>query len=516
MKVDLFGFGAGAPLGASQGVALLAGELAARGHDVRLCPLDPRAAPGPAAALAAARGAEVAAVSFASVHALPARVLVAALHAALPAARIVCGGAHPTVAPDEVGGWPGVSAVGRGECDGVFADLVDAWAAGVALPATPGFRLRRPDGGVQDNPLPSPPSLEGPGAFCEALDVRGSVAADHGRVSLTVTRGCPYRCAHCAGWVTAPGPLDRCRRRSVGDAVAAVRRLVRRAGDAARLVVFDDDPLLADPEWFGAFAARLAAEVGLPYIATGAVDRVDAEVARVLARTGCLLLRVDLRTTVPRLARLALRPARPPEVITRAFRVLHDHGVSAGANVFFGIPTETRADVEATLSTCAAAGADAVDAAFLLPVAGTELHDYCAANGLLPPDASPPRDAPGSPLRWPPDHELFLQKALTLFPWLLSATLPTSPAAPVYRGFAEEAIAMDADTWARPGVQRFLRETTLRLDRSQRRAGIPHYLAPFPDRPGRAFLVRPDRPRPLPQVDDAWPPDAPWRREPVP
>lgn len=530
MKIDFYWFNVDTPVGWSMGVALLSGELKARGHDVRLCQVDPRVAlpwdPERLAQHSAERRPDVVAISFASSHVEHARRLVEAVSAALPDTRIVLGGIHPTLAADDVIGWPGVTAIGRGECDGVLADFIDAWAAGDEAPAVPGFWVRRADGSLRRNGMGPPPTLEGAAAFDDALPVERIVRANRGLVSLSVTRGCPYRCTYCHNEAVIacyaedtglrPAQIGWCRRRSVEDALAEVKRLVGLAGDAAKMLSFDDDTLLVDRSWFFALARRLADEVGLPYLAMGTVDRIDEDAARALGESGCLLMRFGLESASPRLSREILRRAQKPERVAPAFRLLRAHGVNTRAYVLLGIPTETRDDIEETLRVCGDAEADTVRPAFLQPYPRTDIHAYCVERGLLRGDPGALNYFDASPLRWPADHDLYLRKAMTLHPWLLSAALPTSPAAPVYRSLAEEVIAMDSGTWERPMVQRWARETTLRLDRCQRQAGIPHYLAPFPDRRDAAFLIRPDRTRPFPNVDDAWPPDAPWADEPVP
>ena len=141
---------------------------------------------------------------------------------------------------------------------------------------------------------------------------------------------------------------------------------------------------------------------------------------------------------------------------------------------------------------------------------------YCVENDLIDGDGAETNYFSGSPLRWPPEHALLLHKILTLGPWLCSAALPDNPLGATYRALADEAMAMDAATWETPETRSRLRARELVLDRQARRDGVPHYLAPFPDRPDATFLLRPGRRPALPNIDDAWPPDAPWAGEPVP
>lgn len=530
MKIDFYWFNVDTPVGYSTGVALLSQELKGRGHEVRLCQVDERVAlpwdPERLAAHSAAFTPDVIAVSFVSGHAEHARRLVATLDAALPEARVVVGGLHPTLAPEEVFGWPGVDALGRGECDGVLADFVDAWAAGESAPAVPNFWVRRPDGSVQRCPMGPLPALDGMAPFNEDLDVARLVRANRGLGSLGVTRGCPFRCSFChnKGVVACyaedlrlpPARIDFCRRRSVDDAVAEVLRLQRLARGEMKVISFDDDTLLADREWFLALARRIKDEVGLPYAMMGTVDRIDEEVAEILAETDCLLVKFGLESASPRLCREILKRALSLTRLDRAFALLRERGVSTRAYVMVGIPTETRDELLETFRVCGSLRTDSIRPAFLQPYPRTDIHAFCVAHDLLAPQPGPTSYFTGSPLRWPAAHALLLRRIMTVYPWLATAAHPDSADAASYRTLAEEALAMDEDTWRSPRTAALLRARELELDRRGRESGTPHYLAPFPDRPDTAFLIRPGRRPPLPNIDDAWPPDAPWRDEPLP
>jgi len=530
VRIDFYSFGVGAPVGYSLGVATLSGELKQRGHAVRLSHVDGRLGLAwdlPALVERTARFApEVVCVSFATNHAPHARALVAALSARLPGLRAILGGVHPTFAAEEVLGWPGVSAVGRGECDGVLADFVDAWAAGDPAPRVPNFWVRRPDGSVLRSPLGPLPTLEGVSPFDEDIDVAAFTRAGRGFGHVAVTRGCPYRCSYCfnKGIVGAyaqdlgvtPGQVGYCRRRRVEDALAEVRRLQRLARGELRVINFDDDTLVADRAWFLEFAARLKAEIGLPYVTNATVDRIDEEIARTLAASGCLLAKFGIESGSPRVSREVLRRVQHPSRAEEAFRLLRAAGVNTRAYVMMGIPTETRAEALETFTLCGRMGADTVRPAWFQPYPGTEAHALCVARGLADPAQEIEPEPVSSPLRWDADHALFLRKLWTIHAWVLSAAQPESAAAPEYGALAERVFAMDAATFDAPETARWIRATTLELDRRFRREGVPHYLNPFPDRLDATFLLRPGRPHPFPNVEDAWPPDAPWRAEPLP
>ncbi|MFH2006073.1 MAG: radical SAM protein [bacterium] len=527
--IDFYSFNVDTPVGYSLGVALLSEELKQRGHRVRLCLVDERVGLPWDVERLVAHSAEadpdVVALSFASSHEPHARTLIGALAERLPACRIVVGGVHPTIASEDVIRWPGVHALGRGECDGLLADFIDAWAAGDDAPAVPGFWVRRPNETILKNPQGPLPTLEGVAPLNADLDLRRIVRANRGIGNVAVTRGCPKRCSYCHNHTIRElyaKDLGRsvalksfCRRRSVDDAITELLRLRRVTAGELRAINFDDDTLLTDRAWFFELARRIRDEVDLPYVMMGDVERIDEPLARLLAETNCLLIKFGIESGSPRLRKERLHRGASIDGVVPAFELLHAHGVNARSYVLVGVPTEIAEDVHKTFALCGHSQTDSVRLAYLQPYVATEIYDYCEAHGLFDPDAKHTSYFTGSPLRWPPAHSLLLEKMLHIHPWMTSAYLPENAAADQYRALTDEVLAMDRAQWEAPKTLRWLRQTTLELDRDHRRATIPHYLAPFPDRLDASFLVRRRR-LPFPNVDDCWPPDAPWKDDPLP
>jgi len=316
--------------------------------------------------------------------------------------------------------------------------------------------------------------------------------------------------------VAPPAPSAVCRRRSVDDAIAEILRLKRLAGGSMKFLCFDDDELMMDLEWLARLTTRIRDEVGLPYVMMGNVRRVSDAVARLLEETGCLLVKFGVESGSERIRKEILRRSRSVSPDRTAFRVLRRHGVSTRAYVLIGAPTETPAELEATFALCGEMEADSVRPAYLQPYPGTRIHEYCVEHGLLQPGRAATSYFAGSELTWPAREALLLEKTLFIFPWLTSAARPGSPVAAEYRAVADEVIAMSRAEWDRDTARRWVRETTLRLDRAHRERGAPHHLAPFPDRPDTSFLVGLRRRYPFVNVDECWPPDAPWADRPVP
>lgn len=120
-----------------------------------------------------------------------------------PAATVIVGGHHPTLMPEDFA-VPQVDAIGVGEGELTFAEVVECALAGRDLAEVPGLILNR--GGAQVRTAPRPPLQDLDALPLPARDL--TAAARHRYYWTTQTphamvetaRGCPHRCTFCSVW----------------------------------------------------------------------------------------------------------------------------------------------------------------------------------------------------------------------------------------------------------------------------------------------------------------------------
>jgi radical SAM superfamily enzyme YgiQ (UPF0313 family) len=266
--------------------------------------------------------------------------------------RVVMGGYHATLAPDEVAEHADAVVVGNAE--GVWpAVLADVRAgrlasryAGEACAAPPA-----PDKGIFAGKRYLPVGL------------------------VETGRGCRHVCEFCAitGFYR-----HRYHPRPVADIVADLER------SPHRYHFLVDDNLMADREHLAALADRVA-PLGKKWAGQGTLDiaRDPALLAR-LKRSGCELILIGFES----LEDASLRQMRKPwnAVLgerTELVRRIHDAGIGIYATFVFGYDGDTAGTFERTLEF--AEEARFFTAAFnhLLPFPGTPLYDRLAGEGRL-------------------------------------------------------------------------------------------------------------------------------------
>jgi radical SAM superfamily enzyme YgiQ (UPF0313 family) len=512
MRLALVWLNMDSPVGVSHGVLILARELADAGHQVRVLhlheALDRSGDPGPLLAELTRDQVALVGLSFTSPHAAEARRLAHALKEGLPDVHLLCGGIHATLDPEDVLRWPGVDAVGLGELDGGgLVTYVDRLDRGEIPTDQPGFWVRVGDVEHKNPMAPLPDLTHQALPRYEGLDVEGLVRAKRGFGEVLSGRGCPYRCRFCQNHALveryreslggSPGAWPYVRQRGVENLLQELRELRARA-PSLKAIMFADDRLAADRAWLREFAERYPAEIGLPFIINATLEQLDSEVAGLLARAGCNMVKLGVECAPGRLRREVLGRPFGAERIAAAFAHLQAVGINTMAYLMIGIPGETEEDLLQTFRFCAGLRPDAVRVSMFCPYPGTRIYQDLAASGALGSATAVGDFLSSSVLTWPPAMVLLLDQALRMHLWLLNLHLdpPVHGAAALVAWIRE----LDGEAWSGKATRAELDRREAELLQTLSRGRIPHYRAPFPERPDYAFL-RVDRRRPLINVD---------------
>ncbi len=164
-----------------------------------------------------------------------------------PECRVVMGGHHPTLFPEEVMGCKAVDFVLRGEGEVSMPGLAMALKNNTSLGDVPGIVFRRQDASLH----------MGEPAWMDNLDASPLPAVylvDHGfykrkqraSISVVAARGCPLHCTYCClGASSAHAPF---RRRSVASVMAELE--CQMARQEVGFIDFEDENLSLDKGWF--------------------------------------------------------------------------------------------------------------------------------------------------------------------------------------------------------------------------------------------------------------------------
>jgi len=268
--------------------------------------------------------------------------MVAALRRAGVRAPVVLGGAHATIAPEVLQDVPfDYLCVGEGEA--AAEELADALDQG-RDPSCIGNLCFRQNGGIRRNPLhPLVEDLDSLG-FCDRslYDPYPYFNRESYDVFM-MSRGCPYACTFCYnhlwhGLYHQEGSRF-VRYVSVEHALEEIRRVV--AAQGIRQVLFADNLLVYDAEWFRRFMTRYAGEIGLPFTCTVRAEHTTDETIELLRRGNCAGVRFAVETGNETLRREVLGKPIPNRKLIELADRLHRNGIPFLTYNMFAIPTET-------------------------------------------------------------------------------------------------------------------------------------------------------------------------------
>lgn len=287
-----------------------------------------------------------------------------------PDAFIVYGGVEASNNPETMLEHPPVDAVITGEGEYTFRELMQR------LPdqpfTTPGLMYRNDRGNIHTNPGK---------ALYENLDDlpplpyslfygSGPVPVGH----LLTHRGCPFHCSHCPLRFRAGVPI---RSHSVERVVATVHKLHTAFG--IRHIEFYDENFTMDPDHVRGISHGLAA-LPITYSCTARISQIDLDLCRDMAAGGCTSITFGLGTGVQRLQTILgthedLDHAR--DLITR----LPEIGIEPLAVFSMGLPTETRAEFDATVQYALSLDGCRIRFEPAAPLPGSQLHKTAQSGG---------------------------------------------------------------------------------------------------------------------------------------
>jgi len=289
-------------------------------------------------------------------------------------AKLVAGGPHATLLPDEPLDH-GFDAVVVGEGEPTVVEAVEAVLGRTPLEAVQGLVYRGPDGQVRHNE-PRPPvadldSLPAPARHLLRAADFGSTADLHAHIFTS--RGCPGRCAYCAGGLFG----KKFRFRSADSVVDEMISLNRDYG--TRHFHFVDDAMSMDRDRMKRICNRLIDErLGFTWHMMTRIDAVDEELLDLAARAGCVQIDYGVESGNPDTLKRIHKP-HTVEMVRRVIPMTRRHGIRPVVFFILGFPWETPQAVDATLGLMREL-APYVEflpaiASILIPFPGTELYD---------------------------------------------------------------------------------------------------------------------------------------------
>lgn len=300
----------------------------------------------------------------------------------LPGCMILLGGGHATHQAELIlQRHPEVDLVVTGEAEQTLLELLDAIQNNLSFNEIPGLVLRKngapcrtqprtPLAGLDDLPFPST-------WLHEAIHTDIQLQAEF----ISSSRGCPAACRFCA----SPGFWGRHVRARSAVSVADEMRFIR---DQFGLIYLSlrDDTFTSDRNRTVALCQELIERrINIFWNCQSRVEVIDCATLDWMRRAGCECVQLGVESGSPDILKKLGKQTTPDKII-RAADLVRQAGMQLSVYLITGIPEETDADKQQTISLIKRMQPDDLQVAPLAYYPGTALFEAAVSNGKIQAD----------------------------------------------------------------------------------------------------------------------------------
>lgn len=299
-------------------------------------------------------------------------------------AKIICGGVHPTISPEETIGHPGIDMICRGEGEKALARLCECLEKDKDVRNILNIWVKDNEK-IYRNPLGPLNNLDAlPFADRTIFDYKNLVLERDGKGLFMASRGCPYRCSYCVNHTLHELYNSKSVRfRSVDNVILEIKEAIYKYPFIKR-IVFDDDILFLNKKWASEFTLKYPQEIGVPFMCNMRPNLVDEDLVRLMKKAGCDKVNFGLESGNDFIRNKILNRNLTRTQLMNAFHLCKKEGIQVRTFNMMGFPYETAYNVLETIKLNAEGGVDEVgQASIFYPFPHTKLYDLCRDKGFL-------------------------------------------------------------------------------------------------------------------------------------
>ncbi len=299
---------------------------------------------------------------------------------------IICGGVHPTLAPESVIDSFGIDMICVGEGEAALVELCNRMETGGDIMSIPNLWVKK-EGEIFRNPprdlIEDLDSL--PFQDRDIFDYENLTETRNRSARIMASRGCPYNCTYCCNFQIKEVYHNKdkyVRFLSVDRILAEIEQLIR-TYPYIEYLVFHDDILPLRMDWFRQFAEEYPRRIGLPFRCNCRPDLMNEERAELLRQAGCAKVNFGIESGNEEIRCKILNRNITQDQMVQAFTLCKNKGIVTQSYNMVGLPFETKYSVLETIKLNAQIKPDVVWQTVFYPYPQTELYTLCKKNGFL-------------------------------------------------------------------------------------------------------------------------------------
>jgi len=296
----------------------------------------------------------------------------------------VCGGVHPTIAP-ECALEPGSpDYLFRGESELSFVDFVDKVDRGASAADTENLAFAKEGKLVVNKLRPLLKDLDILPYPDRETYPYGPTIKKIGYAPFFFSRGCPYACSYCSNHAIARVyglPTNTPRYRSPESSICEIEQVVKRF--SVNTISIGDDIFGLDKAWREDFCIKYKNRIKIRFFCFLRANLVTEDFIKLLKDAGCYRISIGVESGNEHVRNDVMNRSMSNAQIEKAFGIIHRNGMLTNAINIIGTPGETESAIMDTIKLNRKIKPTSSGVNIFYPYRGTRLGDYCFQNDMV-------------------------------------------------------------------------------------------------------------------------------------
>lgn len=309
-----------------------------------------------------------------------------------PNIKIVCGGVHVTLCPEDFYRAPFLDAICLGEGEYSFLEFLNKLKRKQDYRHVKGFWVRDKGKIIKNPPRETIKDLDKPPFANRDIFVKEGILSARGRavffgkgeeknLDFIFSRGCPFECNYCANHALKKFyGSNYIRAKSPARAISEIKYVTKKyRGD---FFSFLDELFTLDKKWLSSFIDKYK-KIKIPFSCCARVGTCTKATFKELKRAGCRGVMMGIESGDEWLRKNVLNRHMTNEQIINTFKWAKEAGLKALAFVMLGFPEETPERFLNTVRLMAQIDPYDYIVFVFYPYHGTRLFEICKQKKLL-------------------------------------------------------------------------------------------------------------------------------------
>ena len=297
--------------------------------------------------------------------------------------KVVMGGPHVSIYPEETITFPEVDYIVRGEGEVTFTELLQNIDDKNRLRNISGL-VFKDNGGIVNTGLrdfiKDLDALPYPARHLTPYQKYRSLLAKESYITTMITsRGCPFQCTYC----NRPYMGKSCRTRSANNVLDEMEECLKMGIN--EIAIYDDTFTVNRQRTLDICDGILSRGLKIRWDMRTRVDVINKELLTRLKEAGCERIHYGIEAGTPEILK-ALKKGTTLEQIRNAIRWSKEAGISTLAYFMLGSPGETREQIIETIDFARSLEPDFAHFSITTPFPATELYQLGLEKGVIKED----------------------------------------------------------------------------------------------------------------------------------